>query len=535
VEAARFENGEARVELSVTRAESFRLSASARGLVNTSEVIQARPGSVSQIEIEAPATARVHQPLTLRLTLRDAHGNLVVEPRAGQRAVLLSADGGEVTGGSVRLKNFVNGVASPEVTFTEVGSTRLRARLGDKEVGVGGAIEVLAGVAARFRVETPDAIVAGEPFEVTLTALDAHSNVVRDYDSQGERITLRSEGDGPLLLPYPVMPSRFTDGHARVTPLVEKTGRLRVAVFGTDNRPLGQSEQVTVHTSRPDHFLVSAPATAVAGDPFMVRLEARDRFGNLVEDYDRLGLEVRLETDGRGRLEPAIVPAALFKSGVANVEVTYDRAEAFSLNAAIAAPAESERGGNGRYVPVTPRRPPPSTTPAPARPKATPPPAARPTATPMARRTPAATPKPTPRKTPKPGPSPTPTPARRPQATPAATLTPASEAGFRITEARYREEGDQGVLDLATTGLVSARVTTELRYGSEWIRITLSPILNDPSSLLGRVESTLFGQVETRLEGRTATIALELKVDRLDYNLSRRADGVSVTFRRLAR
>ena len=91
------------------------------------------------------------------------------------------------------------------------------------------------------------------------------------------------------------------------------------------------------------------------------------------------------------------------------------------------------------------------------------------------------------------------------------------------------------MLDLATTGLVSARVTTELRYGSEWIRITLSPILNDPSPLLGRVESTLFGQVETRLEGRTATIALELKVDRLDYNLSRRADGVSVTFRRLAR
>ena len=88
---------------------------------------------------------------------------------------------------------------------------------------------------------------------------------------------------------------------------------------------------------------------------------------------------------------------------------------------------------------------------------------------------------------------------------------------------------------LRTTGLLTARVSTQLRYGAEWIEIALSPVLNDPSPLLGEVKAKLFGQVEARLSGRTATIALELSVDGLDYNYSRTADGVTVTFRRLTR
>ena len=55
----------------------------------------------------------------------------------------------------------------------------------------------------------------------------------------------------------------------------------------------------------------------------------------------------------------------------------------------------------------------------------------------------------------------------------------------------------------------------------------------NPTGLLGSVDSKLFGRVKTKLVDETATIALELVAARIDYNLSRRASGVTVTFTQL--
>ena len=69
----------------------------------------------------------------------------------------------------------------------------------------------------------------------------------------------------------------IAEGRARVSAVIEKTGILRIRVATLSGSELGRSEPFAIVTSRPDHFLVSFPHTAVAGDPFPVRI------ANLIE------------------------------------------------------------------------------------------------------------------------------------------------------------------------------------------------------------------------------------------------------------
>ena len=85
----------------------------------------------------------------------------------------------------------------------------------------------------------------------------------------------------------------------------------------------------------PDQFRVNTPAEAVAGEDFPAQIEALDRFGNLIEDYDLRGLEVYLSADGRGKISPEKISPASFVRGKAAVSLLYNRAESFSVVAAL--------------------------------------------------------------------------------------------------------------------------------------------------------------------------------------------------------
>jgi hypothetical protein len=73
----------------------------------------------------------------------------------------------------------------------------------------------------------------------------------------------------------------------------------------------------------------------VAGETFPVGIEALDSFGNPIEDYDLRGLEVYLSADGTGTIEPSSVSPASFSKGKAKVSIAYNRAESFSVIAAL--------------------------------------------------------------------------------------------------------------------------------------------------------------------------------------------------------
>ena len=105
--------------------------------------------------------------------------------------------------------------------------------------------------------------------------------------------------------------------------------------------------------------------------------------------------------------------------------------------------------------------------------------------------------------------------------------------GGRVRAIRFEETRGKATLRFDADAGVEARVATEFRYGTEWIVIALQPVDNDLAPLLRPIESRTFGSVETRLNGRTATLALELLAERIDYSVGRGPDGaLVVTFAR---
>ena len=180
----------------------------------------------------------------------------------------------------------------------------------------------------------PKAAVAGEKFVVLISAYDAFENPVTNYEAQGDGVVLRSSGTG-VLAPAVVPAKEFKDGQARVTLTYTKAEALRVGAREQNREAGGESDAILVAPGDPDQFRVNTPAEAVAGEGFPVQIEALDRFGNLIEDYDLRGLEVHLSTDGRGQLAPGAISPASFVRGKAAVSLLYNRAESFSVVAAL--------------------------------------------------------------------------------------------------------------------------------------------------------------------------------------------------------
>ena len=90
-----------------------------------------------------------------------------------------------------------------------------------------------------------------------------------------------------------------------------------------------------------------------------------------------------------------------------------------------------------------------------------------------------------------------------------------------------------GIEQMTSTVDEGASTTSiEFRFGTEWIVIRLTPVASDPAALVPELASETFGRVETRHAGHEATLALELLAERIDVNLSRRGNGLTIAFNR---
>lgn len=101
-------------------------------------------------------------------------------------------------------------------------------------------------------------------------------------------------------------------------------------VFGSFS--LSQAAEVVMKPGVLHGFEVQVPPRARAGEPFMVRILARDEFGNLKTDYRETckGTLIGL-MDGEGSIVPSRVSAVDFLDGVAQVSVELDRAGRASI------------------------------------------------------------------------------------------------------------------------------------------------------------------------------------------------------------
>jgi hypothetical protein len=224
----------------------------------------------------APVTAGGDFPVTV--TLRDGAGNIasgyrgtVTFTSTDANAVLpgnytfTAADAGQKTFSSVQLRT----AGTRSITARDTGTATLTDTA---EVTVNPAAVTALAFSA------PATATAGDPFSVTVSAVDAFANAVPSY-----RGTVQfSSGDAQATLPGDYTFTAADEGSRMFSVTLASAGSRSVTV--TDGtRSATATVEVSAGTAQ--SLTLTAPASATAGSNFNVTVRALDAFNNVVTGY----------------------------------------------------------------------------------------------------------------------------------------------------------------------------------------------------------------------------------------------------------
>lgn len=193
--------------------------------------------------------------------------------------------------------------------------------------------EVIISPAAldHFVLEGPKEASAGKQFTLTVTAQDAFGNVITDYSLSGKGVEITTDGVGKIS-PDRVLPAQFKDGRVEILLTYDKAQDMVLICKEIEGRVSGRSERITVLPAGLDHFVLTAPKEAVAGESFILWLSAQDAYQNTIPDYTTSGKGVTISASGEGKISPNKATATQFINGVAQVNLSYNKAQTITLS-----------------------------------------------------------------------------------------------------------------------------------------------------------------------------------------------------------
>lgn len=315
------------------------------------DTIVVRAGKADHFLVAAPSQAMAGESFRVRIEARDVHNNLVSNYDKEGGDVNIIADGaGIIKPEIIKAISFKGGITQVEFTYTLAEPITVTVKDDTaRRSGTSRRIMVRPGSLHRFIITTPPKAVAGELFLLKIEARDAHNNTIVDYNRIGKGVKISTNSPG-IINPRRVALSSFQRGVALVNGIFNKTGIVSLKVEEQEGKGYGISNDMVVAPGKIDHFIVTTPSSGTAGEPFKVKIEARDAYDNLIDDYSRRGRGVTITTNGAGTIKPEIVLPSSFREGTAEIFFSYDKAESFSIVAA-ERPEAPLPGESGEKIP----------------------------------------------------------------------------------------------------------------------------------------------------------------------------------------
>ncbi len=548
--ARSFSGGSANILLNDKKAEKvmFSIRESGGSVPVISREIEVIPNKLDHFALQAQAEARAGSPFDVKVVALDRFDNLVRDLDIGRNIKILSAGTSEIRMTGSSPIDFASGSATLSLFAEKTGDVIVEIQeLTSGSSGRTRSIQINPAPLSYFKLQAQKDAVAGEPFEILIAAYDEFDNLVTNYTSSGAGIKLVSTGSSKVE-PSSVSAAGFKNGQAIVNAVYEKSETIQVIARENNREQSGKTNDIRIANAPADHFVVVTPETAQAGQPFMLKVEAYDRFNNIAKDFNIAGNDVALFVSGNGTLSPARISTAQFKNGVAIVEAAYDRAESFQITASMT----SEKGA-ARMVTRDIEKTKPVTR------KETPPTAAKPRITAPSKKPeqkqaqPATQTAQLPRQTqqkPAQAPPQKAAPAIEPEKEAKAVIpTPAPEQPkahekipslpgaliYDISNISIIEAKEKSMLVINVTnpnGELQYSDEIESKYGKEWLKLKISPAINKTGQSF-KFQSYFIGDVlveDSPDMKNTVFILVELVPSGLTYDLARVKNNLIITF-----
>jgi hypothetical protein len=333
-----FLNGLLVITLSDKTAETFTLSVRESGspIPIMSKDLTVMPNKLTSFVIRAPRIAQAGERFEVKIVAKDAYSNTVLEPIPGKNINLIFKGDADPKIDMPSIPDLKNGSCTVTLVSQKAGSSQIEAKdLITGSIGASDKIEISSGPLNSFKLFAPKDVIAGEPFEVSIVAVDRFNNVVSNFGSVGNGVSITSTG---RLKPFPpTIPAyEFVNGQAKVDLRYDIAED--IALIATENvkGQKGSTETIRVISPVPERYEVTTTESAVAGQKFKLKVTVYNQLNHVIKNYNLVGPDVLLTSTGSGTLVPNKIPASEFINGNAVVEVQYNKSEAFAITASAA-------------------------------------------------------------------------------------------------------------------------------------------------------------------------------------------------------
>lgn len=330
-----FSNGALSFILSDRTAEAFTLSVRESGspIPIVSRDLIVFPNKLTSFVIRTPRVAQAGEQFDVRIIAKDAYGNTVLDPIPGKNINLIFKGDADPKIDMQSMPDIKNGSSTVLLVSQKAGWAQIDAKdLITGSTGSSDKIEIVSGPVNSFKLFAPKDVIAGEPFEVDLVAVDRYNNVVANYGTTGNGVLIGSTGK---LKPFPsTIPAyEFINGQAKVDLRYDMAEDIQITATEAVKGQKGTTEMIRVITPVPERYEVTTPDSAVAGQKFKLKVTVYNQLNHVIKNYNLVGPDVLLNTTGSGTLVPSKIPASEFINGNAVVEVQYNKSEAFTITA----------------------------------------------------------------------------------------------------------------------------------------------------------------------------------------------------------
>ena len=181
-----------------------------------------------------------------------------------------------------------NGIGTFTAIFKTAGGQTIVAEDSVAGLGVAGSATVTVNPAAttHLGVIAPAAATAGKAFSFTVQALDAFNNIATGYTGTVHFTTSDAGAGAAVAQDYTMVPS--DDGvhvFTGAATLVSAGSQILTATDAANPAVTGTSGVIAVGPGVLSHFILAAPASTIAGNPFVMQVTAVDQFNNRATNF----------------------------------------------------------------------------------------------------------------------------------------------------------------------------------------------------------------------------------------------------------
>lgn len=330
-----FSGGVANILINDKKAENINFSIRESG--GTVPVISAdlsvAPNKLDHFVLQSQDSVIAGNIFEVKIIAKDMFDNIVNDLDIGRNIKITSTGTSSIKNAGSSIIDFKNGTGTASFVSEKTGDVTIELQeVSTGSSGITQSININPAALSAFKMQAPSKVIAGEPFDLLIAAYDLYGNIVTDYALTGGGIKLSTTGSSKIE-PSIINPSDLKNGQAFIKAVYEKAEEIQVIAKENNRSQDGRTDEIVVMNTNPDHFVVITPDTALSGQRFKIKVEAYDRFNNIVANFNLIGSDVALNTSGTGTLTPSRVSSSDFINGVAVVDTLYDKAESFLISA----------------------------------------------------------------------------------------------------------------------------------------------------------------------------------------------------------